>query len=165
MPKADIQARAAYLVSQYGGYRGASRATGIPRSTLTRIAKGQEPTKRNRERLNRQFRSKAPQSVKRREKRGMGAGVALVDEPTARRLERAYRQQGKTVSVVAHSSYDDSQSGVAVSKKEFGRGSSVDEAKANLEANYERLYLRYREENFARKGKVMFRVLPVEGTA
>jgi len=161
MARVDIQARASYLVSKYGGIRPASRATGIPYSTFRRIVKGEvETNKRNRAKLNRQFRAKAPQTVKNREKRGLGAGYAQVNEKKAKQLEASYRQQGLNVIVFAEQDYMDTSLGTPIRKTEYGRGSSVAIAKANLEANFERLFDRYGKANYATIGEVKYRVLP-----
>ena len=101
---------------------------------------------KTRDKLNRQFRAKAPQAVKDREKAGLGTGASLVDEATARKLERSYLQAGTAYKVAAHGSYESSVRGMGEpeSATEYGRGSSVDEAKKNLNNNLERLARKYR---------------------
>ena len=145
--KADLQDRMQYLVSKYGGVRPAARATGIPKSTVSKLQRGEgTATKKTRDKLNRQFRAKAPQAVKDREKAGLGTGASLVDEATARKLERSYLQAGTAYKVAAHGSYESSVRGMGEpeSASEYGRGSSVDEAKKNLNNNLERLARKYR---------------------
>ena len=157
----DIQARAGYLVSKYGGIRAAGRAVGIPYSTFRRMVNGEvEANKRNRSKLNRQFRAKAPQTVKNREKRGLGAGFAQVDEKKAKALQASYLKQGLRVIVFAEQDYIDISLGTAIRKTEYGRGSSVAIAKANLEANFERLFDRYGKANYTTVGGIKYRVLP-----
>lgn len=157
----NIQDRASYLVSKYGGIRAASRETGIPYSTFRRMVNGEvETNKRNRAKLNRQFRAKAPATVKRREQRGLSAGVAQVNERQAKKLEASYRKQGFSVIVFAEQDYVDTSLGTPIRKTEYGRGSSVAIAKANLEANFERLFDRYGSANYAKIGAVKYRVLP-----
>ena len=154
--KSDIQDRMRYLVSKYGGVRPAARATGIPKSTVSKLARGEgKSSKRIRNKVNREFRNRAPQAVKDREKAGLGTGASLVDEATARRLEQSYLRGGTPYKVSAYGSYESSVRGLgeAESATEYGRGSSVDEAKNNLNNNLDRL---------ARKYKVVVDVKKVE---
>ena len=135
----DYADRMAYLVSEAGGLRAAARQTGIPRTTLTRILKGQgKPSKRTRERLNRKYRATAPAAVRKREKAGLGSGSALVDERTARVLERSYIRRG------------------------IGRGSSVDEAKKNLNSNFDRIEAKYPVWTITPSTKILYRVYPIK---
>ena len=155
----DIQLRAAYLVSKYGGVRAAARATGMAYSTFRRAYTGEaKTTPTNRKILNRQYRAKAPQQVKEREKRGMGS-FELVDEKQARKLEASYKKQGKEVVVVAHSTYGEGILGIFSDKKEYGKGDGVDSALEALDRNYDRLELAYTEIDVVRK-QTMFRVYP-----
>ena len=56
MPKADLQARLTYLVSQEGGVRAAARRSNIPYSTFRRILNDEnKATKANRDKINRSF--------------------------------------------------------------------------------------------------------------
>ena len=155
----DIQQRASYLVSKYGGVRAAARAIGMPYSTFRRIYTGEvKTTSTNRQKLNRQYRAKAPQQVKEREKRGL-ASFELVNEAQARKIEASYRRQGKEVVVVAHSTYAEGIMGISSDRTEYGKGDSVDSALEALDANYERLEQNYTEIDVVRKG-TLFRVYP-----
>ena len=165
MAKADIQGRVNYLVSKYGGLRAASRETGIPRSTLTRVSQGTSPTKRNRQRINRQFRQKAPTAVKNREKAGRRAGYASVDEQTARKLEASYRKSGKTVTVHAQQGGEINVIGVPQARNAYGRGNSVDVALNALEINQDALSTQpSTAPTYVQVGNRTFRVIPNEGT-
>ena len=166
MAKADIQGRVNYLISKYGGLRGAERATGISRGTLTRVARGNyEPTKANRNKINRQFRQKAPTGVKNREKRGRRAGYARVDEETARKLEASYRKQGKTVTVHAEQGGIINVIGVDQQRTAYGRGSSVDSAKNAMLINQEALATQpSTAPTYNPRGRATYRVIPMEGT-
>lgn len=161
--KSDITDRTRYLVSKYGGVRPAARATGIPKSTISKLARGEGTfSKKTRNKVNRQFRDKAPQAVKDREKAGLGTGASLVDEATARRLEKSYLRGGTPYKVAAHGKYESSVRGLGEPETatEYGRGSSVDEAKNNLENNLERLARKYRV--VVDLKKVEYRVYRVE---
>ena len=145
--RSDLQDRTRFLISKYGGVRPAAKATGIPKSTITKIARGEASSnKRTRDKVNRQFRKRAPQAVKDRESSGLGTGSSLVDEATARKLEKSYLRSGTPYKVAAHGSYSASVRGIGEpqSATEYGRGSSVDEAKGNLTNNLEGLARRYR---------------------
>ena len=162
----DYADRMAYLVSEAGGLRAAARQTGIPRTTLTRILKGQgKPSKRTRERLNRKYRETAPAAVRKRGKAGLGSGSALVDERTARVLERSYIRRGIAYKVSAHGTYTRSirAGAIATEEKEWGRGSSVDEAKKNLNANFNRIEAKYPTWVITPNTKILYRVYPVKG--
>ena len=163
MAKVDIQARAQYIASQEGGIRAGARAMGLPYSTFRRIVKGEVKTsKKNRAKLNRNFRKKAPKGVLKREKEGLGVGFALVDEKEARKLEASYRKQGLSVRVVARQKFTKSFLGVGEPQNqvEYGQGSSVDAAKANLAANFARFGVNYADEQVSLVGKTKYRVIP-----
>ncbi|MHA1951238.1 MAG: hypothetical protein ACW987_15395 [Candidatus Thorarchaeota archaeon] len=163
MAKVDIQARAQYIASQEGGIRAGARAMGLPYSTFRRIVKGEVKTsKQNRAKLNRNFRKKAPKGVLKREKDGLGVGFALVEEKEARKLEASYRKQGLQVRVVARQKFTKSFLGVGEPQNqvEYGQGSSVDAAKANLAANFARFGVSYADEQVSLVGKTKYRVIP-----
>lgn len=167
MAKADIQGRVNYLISKYGGLRPAERATGISRGTLTRVSNNPEyePTKTNRNKINRQFRQKAPTGVKNREKRGRRAGYARVDEATARKLEASYRKQGKTIIVHAEQGGIINVIGVDQQRTAYGRGSSVDMAKEAMLNNQEALATQpSTAPTYNARGTPTYRVVPTEGT-
>ena len=162
---ADYADRMRYLVSEAGSLRAAAKKTGIPRTTLTRIIKGKGGvSKRTRDRVNRKYRNTAPDAVKKREKAGLGSGSALVDERTARVLERSLRAQGISYKVSAHGTYKRSiRAGVLpTTEREWGRGSSVDEAKKNLNANFDRVEARYPNWKIEPNTKILYRVYPVK---
>ena len=172
----DYQDRARYLISQAGGFRAAAtkrgerggRRTALPRTTLTRIARGgSEPNQATKDRINRAYRRIAPAAVKEREKAGKGSGVALVDRRTAKGLERSYRASGDSYSVVAHGSYDRQIMGVGepTEHTQFGRGSTVEEAEENLERNFERLRERYRNWTIRPDSGIRYRVYKTEEEA
>ena len=169
----DYAARARSLISQSGGFRAAStkrgarggRRTALPRTTLTRVASGgSEPSRLNKDRINRAFRRLATDDAKEREKAGMGPGVATVDERTARGLERAYRKAGVPFSVVATADYGRQigNIGEPSTETEYGRGSTVDEAKQNLDENFGRLREKYPNWTIKPDTKVQYRVYQTE---
>ena len=165
----DYQDRARYLISQAGGFRDAStkrgqrggRRTALPRTTLTRIARGgSEPSQITKNRINRAFRRLASDEVKGREAAGKGAGVALVNERTARGLQSSYQAAGDPFSVVAWADYERQIGGIGEpsTQRQYGRGATVDEAKANLEDNFARLRRKYRNWTIRHDSKVQYRV-------
>lgn len=164
MAKSNLAARLAYLVSQEGSIRAASRKTGIPRTTFKRILDGSEPTAKNRTKVNRQFRRLAPEEVKRREKRGLGAGAALVDEATARELEASYRRRGIDVRVYARRDFTVDDNGTEVAKVAYGQGTSVDQAKNTMNANFTNYLDNYRAGDFSLKSaeEAQYRVIGME---
>jgi len=163
MPKADLQARLTYLVSQEGGVRAAARRSNIPYSTFRRILNDEnKATKANRDKINRSFRRLAPAEVKRREKSGKGAGFALVDEKTARKLESSYRKQGLSVSVTARTDFKYSEmGGQKRNDTTYGRGSSVDEAKENMLNNFGKFGESYVDYMVSDIEDARYRVIPL----
>ena len=165
----DYQARARYLISQAGGFRAAAtkrgarggRRTTLPRTTLTRIARGgSEPSQATKDRINRAFRRIAPEEVRNRERKTGVPGTALVDERTARGLERSFLSAGEDYNVTVRSKYTVQRFGIGeeVEETQYGRCATVDEAKANLESNFERLREKYRNWNIKPSTKLQYRV-------
>ena len=162
----DYAGRLRFLISQEGSQRAffrseqARRGGGLKRATIYRILRGGRPSARNRELINRRFRQKAPPEVRDRERRGQGAGFALVDEAKAKEIERSYQREGLEYSVVAHLVYSRQIRGVGrpVEGREIGRGRTVDEAKANLESNFDRFRLAYPQWRIEAVGVVRYRV-------
>lgn len=163
MAKSDIQGRLGYLVSQEGGVRAAARRANIPYSTFRRLYLGEnQPSKSNRNRVNRAYRRLAPEAVKRREKTGRGAGFALVDEATARRLEASYRQQGKSVMVTARTEFTYNDNGTQRNDTSYGRGRSVDEAKGNMLNNFAKFGDSYADYSIAGVQQAQYRVIALQ---
>ena len=165
----DYQSRARYLISQAGGFRAATtkrgsrggRRTALPRTTLTRIARGgSEPSQATKDRINRAFRRIAPDEVKRREKRTGTAGTALVDERTARGLERSFLTAGTDYKVTARAKYTRRIEGVGepVEMTTYGRGDTVEEAKQKVEQNFAEMRRQYRNWNIKPTTKLQYRV-------
>ena len=170
-PRVDYQARLRYLISEAGSEREffrqeeRRRGPGLKRATMYRIRKGEgKPSKKVRDLINRRFRQKAPEAVRGREREGFGPGFALVDEDTARAIERSYQAEGLRYAVVAHQNYDRQIAGIGepTRHKEYGKGATVDEAKANLEANFTRLELEYNSWRIERKGAIKYRVYIIQ---
>lgn len=163
MVKANLPERVNYLVSKTGSLRAASRESGIPRTTLKRVLDGTEPTKKTRDRINRQFRRIAPEEVKRREKRGKGVGAALVDEATARKLVDSYNRQGLNVRVFGRREFTVNDNGTNVVKTAYGQGSNVDDAKSTMNDNMMRYLDSYRAGDFSLVSakEALYRVIPL----
>ena len=156
----DYADRMRYLVSEAGSQRAAAKKYGIPRTTLSRILRGEGgASKRTARKLNRQYRKTAPDSVKKREKAGLGSGVGLVNRSTALSLERSYRLQGKEVRVVAHGKYTRKIGNTRQEETIYGRGQGVIGAENALEESFGKLKEKYERWEASMEGtKVLYRV-------